>query len=116
MTENPSENAAASVPPEARKAFEEWSASGDDAALTRLVGALFKYLDVPDFESKLDEKGDAASIREDLGVDSLTLAEILFYTEDLLGLRIPNEDVLNLTTIGDLKKYLQAHRGKISAK
>jgi acyl carrier protein len=115
MSENVSKNNAALVLEAARNDYAEWKRTGDDTVLTRLIGHLFTSLEIENFDAVYASKGDAAVIKDDFGIDSLTLAEILFYTEDLLSIRIPNEDVAKLVTIGDLKSYLAAHRGDSSA-
>lgn len=106
----PTDNEGSMVPPAVRSDFDTWRKTGDDDALTRLIAHLFTSLEIPASDDVLRDKGDAATFTEDLGVDSLTLAEILFYTEDLLSIRIPNEDVAKLKTVGDLKQYLSLHR------
>ncbi|MBI2569404.1 MAG: acyl carrier protein [Candidatus Schekmanbacteria bacterium] len=45
------------------------------------------------------------------GVDSLRLMELLYAVEDTFDLRIPDEDVNALKTIGDLVRYVIAHAG-----
>ena len=116
MSENTPSNNAAVVPEAAHKEYLEWKRTGDDAVLTHLIGQLFMSLEIENFDAVYAAKGNAAVIKDDFGIDSLTLAEILFYTEDLLSIRIPNEDVVKLVTIGDLKGYLLAHRDDCPAK
>ena len=56
---------------------------------------------------------DASTIREDssfkddLGVDSLDLYELVMAMEDEFGIEIPTEDLEGLQTVGDVVKYLQ---------
>ena len=108
--ENPPNINDTPIPEEAREDFSKWNSTGDDSALTALIGHLFASLEISNFDSVYAKKGDSAVIIEDFGIDSLTLAELLFYTEDLVGIRITNEEAAKLTTIGDLKTYLQAKR------
>ncbi len=42
-------------------------------------------------------------LREDLGLDSLAFAEMGFLVEDLIGQPMPEEDLLNLQTVGDFR-------------
>jgi acyl carrier protein len=117
MSENPTNGSASSmVPQSVRDDYNAWLANGDDVALSHLISHLFSSLEIPNYEEVLKTKGDGASFSTDMGIDSLTLAEILFYTEDLLSIRISNEDVSKLRTIGDLKAYLASHRGECKAK
>ena len=49
------------------------------------------------------------SFKEDLGVDSLDLFELVMAFEDEFGLEIPSEDLADLLTIQDVADYLAAH-------
>ena len=52
-------------------------------------------------------------LREDLGVDSLTLIEVAVATEDALGVPLPDEDLERFQTVGDVIDYVQ--RAKVAA-
>jgi acyl carrier protein len=52
-------------------------------------------------------------LREDLGVDSLTLIEVAVATEDALGVPLPDEDLECFQTVGDAIDYVQ--RAKVAA-
>ena len=45
-------------------------------------------------------------IAEDLGADSLDLVDLLMSIEDEFGVEIPDEEVENLHTIGDVVEYI----------
>lgn len=49
------------------------------------------------------------SFKEDLGVDSLDLFELVMAFEEEFGLEIPSEDLEGLLTIQDVADYLSAH-------
>lgn len=49
------------------------------------------------------------SFKEDLGVDSLDLFELVMAFEDEFGLEIPSEDLNDLLTIQDVADYLTSH-------
>ena len=49
------------------------------------------------------------SFKEDLGVDSLDLLELVMAFEEEFGLEIPSEDLNDLLTIQDVADYLAAH-------
>ena len=49
------------------------------------------------------------SFKEDLGVDSLDLFELVMAFEEEFGLEIPSEDLKDLLTIQDVADYLAAH-------
>lgn len=47
------------------------------------------------------------SLKEDLGVDSLDLFELVMALEEEYGLEIPTEDLEKLSTVGSLIEYLR---------
>jgi acyl carrier protein len=54
-----------------------------------------------------DEVTEESNFKEDLGVDSLDLFELLMSLEEEYGFEIPAEDLEGLQTVGDLIDYLQ---------
>lgn len=48
---------------------------------------------------------------EDLDVDSLAMVEIAVLTEKKLGVTIPDDEISNLSTVGDAVEYIAAHSG-----
>ena len=51
-----------------------------------------------------------ASFKEDLGVDSLYLFELVMALEEEYDLEIPTEDLEKLNTVGEVAAYIQAHK------
>ncbi|MBO4410916.1 MAG: acyl carrier protein [Lachnospiraceae bacterium] len=54
-----------------------------------------------------DDVTEDSSFRDDLGVDSLDLFELLMSLEEEYGFEIPAEDMEKLATVGDVIEYLQ---------
>lgn len=50
------------------------------------------------------------SFKEDLGADSLDLFEMVMAFEEEFDIEIPSEDLEQITTIGDVAKYVEAHK------
>lgn len=48
-----------------------------------------------------------SSFKEDLGVDSLDLFELVMELEEEFGIEIPSEDLENMATISDVAKYIE---------
>ena len=46
-------------------------------------------------------------IADDLGADSLDVVELLMAIEDEFEVEIPDEEIENIKTIGDLTEYIQ---------
>ena len=55
-------------------------------------------------------KGCRASFKDDLGADSLDLFEMVMAFEEEFDVEIPSEDLEQINTIGDVVKYLEAHK------
>ena len=60
---------------------------------------------------------DAAAVQpdkafvEDLDIDSLSMMTIVVNAEEKFGVRIPDDDVKNLKTVGDAVSYIQSAQG-----
>ena len=50
-----------------------------------------------------------ARFREDLEADSLDLVELIMAFEDKFGGEISDEDAQNISTVGDVVKYIDEH-------
>jgi acyl carrier protein len=44
---------------------------------------------------------------DDLDVDSLSMVEVVVAAEEKFGVKIPDDDVKNLTTVGDAVSYIK---------
>ena len=68
----------------------------------KIIQALADYL-----------KRDAASIqtthhlRDDLGLDSMAVIEMLYRIEEVFNLQIPDQDLVGLTTVGQVIAYVE---------
>ena len=54
-----------------------------------------------------DEVTPGKSFVDDLDIDSLSMVEIAVQTEDKYGVKIPDEDLAGLRTVGDVVAYIQ---------
>lgn len=63
---------------------------------------------------QLDASADTmtmeSDIAADLGADSLDVVELLMSIEDEFDVEIPDEAIESIKTIGDLVKYIEAHK------
>ena len=57
----------------------------------------------------IDEVTLEASFMDDLNADSLDIVELIMALEDELEMEIPDEDVENFKTVGDVVNYLKSH-------
>lgn len=67
----------------------------------KITAILAEQLDA-DAESMTND----TKIADDLGADSLDLVDLLMSIEDEFGVEIPDEEVENLSTIGDVVDYI----------
>ena len=51
-----------------------------------------------------------ASFKDDLGADSLDLFQLVMALEEEYEVEIPSEDLEQIATVGDVVKYLEAHK------
>lgn len=62
-------------------------------------------------EEQLNVEGkeitEKTNFKEDLGVDSLDLFELVMALEEAYGIEIPSDDLENITTVGAVMDYLK---------
>ncbi len=95
----------ARFPASVRDAFARFR-GGDPAALDDVLFAV-----VRDFMPRRDHAPagplpDDVRLVEDLGFDSLAIAEIVFFMEDLFRMKISNEEIQRMRTIGELRAFV----------
>ncbi len=49
-------------------------------------------------------------IKEDLGADSLDILELLMTVEEEHGIVIPDDQLINFVTVGDVAAYLESRK------
>jgi acyl carrier protein len=55
-----------------------------------------------------DDVTPEKSFTEDLDVDSLSMVEVVVAAEEKFGVKIPDNEVQNLKTVGDAVAYIEA--------
>ena len=53
---------------------------------------------------------EETSFKDDLGADSLDLFEMVMAFEEAFEVEIPSEDLEQITTVGDVVKYIESHK------
>lgn len=87
----------------------KFRASGDTDALRAVVlGVVERFAD-RDCRALLQADGAAVGglrLREDLGLDSLTMMEVVMIAEEVLRITISNEELTRLRTLGAVQAFI----------
>ena len=62
-------------------------------------------------ELERDEINTDSRFVEDFSMDSLDMVEMLIDLEKQTGVKIPNEEIKDIHTVGELVAYLEAKKG-----
>lgn len=61
------------------------------------------------FDVEEDSITTETSISEDLGADSLDVVDLLMSLEDEFEIEVPDEEIENIKTVGELVKYIESN-------
>ena len=86
--------------------YERYQETRDQAHLHGFVIGLLRFLQDADETTDTHQLSDSTQLREDLGVDSITIAEVIFQLEEIFEIEIDNQDLMNIHTVGELKQYI----------
>lgn len=90
------------LPARILEAFERFQAKGDPGAVEDVViAAVVDHR--PAGAGAPQALGDATRLIDDLGYDSVAVAELVFFLEDLFEVTVTNEDIQGVRTIGELR-------------
>ncbi len=98
----------AGFPEGAISAVLGWHSEKSAGYLRTAVLAVLEFYLPRHLRRSLAEEPDAALLREDLGLDSLALAEATFKLDELLGVPIETREAAGLKTVGELLAFLEA--------
>lgn len=60
-------------------------------------------------EVQADKIAADSSLTADLGLSSLDVIDVVIAFEEEFGIEIPDEDIKELATVGDIVNYLEIH-------
>lgn len=81
-------------------------ATGDPGHLPVVVRGIVERFVAPSLRARLRLPGDELRLVEDLGVDSLTMLEIVSLAEEVFQISIENDELLSLRTVGDVVRFI----------
>ena len=61
---------------------------------------------------KADDITEDSSIQDDLGADSLDVVDLVMAIEDEFSVEIPEDQVENIKTVGDIVKFIEDNTDK----
>ena len=61
------------------------------------------------FDVEEDSLKNDTDLQDDLGADSLDVVDLLMSIEDEFEIEIPDEEIENIRTVGDLVSYIESH-------
>ena len=89
-------------------ACARYQATGSSEAFDEAACRLIQHhLEKPPPTDIAQMPGDTR-LAEDLGLDSLTLVEMIFLFEDVFAAKVPQEELMKIVTLDDLRAMLKA--------
>lgn len=72
------------------------------ALVDKIIELIAKQLNKP-----IDEVTEEKEVVKDLGADSLDVVEMLMSLEEEFNITVPEEDAVNIKTVGDIIKLIE---------
>lgn len=99
-------------PEEAIEAAVTFRKTGDTSLIPTIVlGIIARFLD-DDLLPKLQSGDPSIKIQQDLGIDSLTMVEVVMMVEEAINIKVDNSELRELVTLGDINSFIEK---KVSA-
>jgi len=70
-----------------------------------LQGIITHFVE-PELRPKLKQSSDSLRLIEDLGLDSLTMIEVMLRVEDLLKIRVSDAELRHFRTLGEVRQFV----------
>ncbi len=79
---------------------------GDVSGLPIVVTGIIARFMPPENAEKIKNASDETRLAEDLGIDSLTMLEVVMTIEEVLAMRIEDTELRDIRAMGDVKKFI----------
>ncbi|MBQ6543242.1 MAG: acyl carrier protein [Clostridia bacterium] len=73
--------------------------------LENIIEIILNYVDIDPSEITED-----TFLRKDLGMSSLDMINLAVEAEDTFGISIPNSEIINISTVGELIAYIEKNK------
>ena len=101
--------------PPTYEAARRYLITGDTTQLPLIVLGVFERYIARDLRPKLRHPASDLLLTDDLGIDSLTMMEIVMLAEEVLQITITSEELVRLRTLDDAQRFIAAKVGSDSA-
>jgi len=81
--------------------------TGDAKEIPAIVYGIIERHLAPEHDRNLADAGDDTRLIEDLGIDSLTLLEIVLSIEETINISIETEELREIRTLGEVKTFIE---------
>jgi acyl carrier protein len=95
------------LPAPARAAFARFQTTGNPAELDPILFAILEDYIPHRPTVPLAELPGRTRLVDDLGFDSMAITEVVFFTEDLFGITISNEEIVQVRSLDDLRGFIR---------
>lgn len=94
--------------PETIEAAVEFRKTGDTSKVGIIVIGIISRFVEPNKRELLVDPSDNMVLATELGLDSLSMVEIVLAVEDAIGTSINNDEIQKLRTLGDVKNFINS--------
>lgn len=95
-------------PKETTDAYLMFASKVDPESLDKVVIGILQFYLAKAPKVPLAEMPGTTRLREDLGMDSLTMMDTVFLVEGILSIKLEDDDLVKLTTLDDLRHLIRS--------
>lgn len=93
---------------ETLEAIMDYRRTGNKQLAQPIVFGIIQRYTPAESVGKLNPDDTSIRLIEDLGIDSLTMLEIVLSIEEALNIKIENEELMQIRTLGDVQSFMRA--------
>ena len=102
-------------PPAVHEAVRRFRLDPRPELLSLILSHLIERYVAPDLRVRLQGPSDDLLLLEHLGLDSLSLMEIMIRLEDVFPITIRDDELRQVRTLGDIRQLIQRHMAGMDA-
>jgi len=88
------------------ESYKDFYDSKNPESLERFVLGVLIFLEDDDDSKAAETLDGSASLVEDLGISSITIAELVFLIEEIFEVEIENNEIIEISTVSELKDFI----------